>query len=216
MARTAAAGSWSLGRAWARAIRHCAGRIVMARGRPDPGRPDASRRLPGRAGQGRGDVFRRPAAYARLVLKLAEDVPSEVTAAGTIIVIRFKRPVDIPVDKLSEAVPDYVASARRDPDGAAIRLSLVRKVTINTMTAGERVFVDLLPDGWSGPPPSLPQRGGPRTVRTRARRRARVAHAARGRGGEEACRRFASAPRCSRPSSASCLKCPTASASLRC
>jgi hypothetical protein len=29
-------------------------------------------------------------------------------------------------------------------------------VTINTMTAGERVFVDLLPDAWSGQPPGLP------------------------------------------------------------
>jgi len=25
------------------------------------------------------------------------------------------------------------------------------------MTAGERIFVDFLPDGWTGPPPSLPQ-----------------------------------------------------------
>ena len=52
--------------------------------------------------------------------------------------------------------PDYIGSARRDPDGSAIRLSLSRKVTINTMTAGERLFVDLLPDSWKGPPPSLP------------------------------------------------------------
>ena len=95
--------------------------------------------------------------YARLVLKLAEDVHSEVTTAGSILVIPFKQPVDIPVDKLSDAVPDYVGSARRDPDGTAIRLSLARRVTINTMTAGERVFVDLLPDTWTGPPPSLPQ-----------------------------------------------------------
>jgi hypothetical protein len=29
-------------------------------------------------------------------------------------------------------------------------------VTINTMTAGERVFIDLLPDTWKGPPPPLP------------------------------------------------------------
>lgn len=95
--------------------------------------------------------------YARLVLKLKEDVESEVTTAGSIIVIRFKRPVDIPVEKLGDAVPDYVGSARRDPDGSAIRLSLARRVTINTMTAGERIFVDFLPDGWTGPPPSLPQ-----------------------------------------------------------
>jgi len=101
-------------------------------------------------------TFSASGGFARLVLKLAEDVDSEVTTAGSIIVIRFKRPVDIPVDALSDAVPDYVGSARRDPDGSAIRLSLSRRVTINTMTAGERVFIDLLPDTWKGPPPSLP------------------------------------------------------------
>ena len=94
--------------------------------------------------------------YARLVLKFADDVESEVTTAGSILVIRFKQPVDIAVDQLSDAVPGYVTSARRDPDGSAIRLSLARRVTVNTMSAGERVFVDLLPDTWTGPPPSLP------------------------------------------------------------
>ena len=90
------------------------------------------------------------------MLKLAEDVESDVSTAGSIIIIHFKRPVDIPVDKLSDAVPDYVGSARRDPDGTAIRLSLARRATVNTMTAGERIFVDFLPDSWTGPPPSLP------------------------------------------------------------
>ena len=80
-----------------------------------------------------------------------------MTTAGSILVIRFAQPVDIPVDRLPEGAPDYVNSARRDPDGSAIRLSLARRVTVNTMTAGERVFVDLLPDSWKGPPPSLPQ-----------------------------------------------------------
>ena len=94
--------------------------------------------------------------YARLVFKFTEDVASEVTTAGSIVVIRFERPVDVPVDELAEAVPDYVSSVRRDPDGTAIRMSLARKVTINTMAAGERVFVDFLPETWSGPPPSLP------------------------------------------------------------
>jgi tetratricopeptide (TPR) repeat protein len=94
--------------------------------------------------------------YARLTIKLADDVDSQVTAAGSIVVIRFKRAVSIAVGKLSDAVPDYINSARADPDGAAIRLSLARKVTINTMTAGERLFVDFLPDGWSGQPPGLP------------------------------------------------------------
>ncbi len=108
--------------------------------------------------------------YARLVLKFGEDVGTEVTAAGSIVVIRFKRPIDIPVDRLADAVPDYVGSARRDPDGSAIRLSLARRVTVNTMSAGERVFVDLLPDSWTGPPPGLP----PEVVRELAER-ARIA-----------------------------------------
>jgi len=94
--------------------------------------------------------------YARLVFKLTADVGTEVTTAGSILIIRFSRPVDIPVEKLSEAAPDYVSAARRDPDGSAIRLSLLRRVTVSTMAAGERIFVDMLPDGWKGPPPSLP------------------------------------------------------------
>ena len=156
MARTAAAGFWSQARACARAVRHCLRRTLSlaaalvligltfstACRAADPVKGEAA--------------FSASGGYARLVLKLAQDVPSDVSTAGSILVIRFAQPVDIPVDKLSVAVPDYVNSARRDPDGSAIRLSLARRVTINTMTAGERVFVDLLPDSWTGPPPSLP------------------------------------------------------------
>jgi hypothetical protein len=105
----------------------------------------------------RGEAtFTSGGGFARLVLRLAEDVESDVSTAGSIIIIHFKRPVDIPVDKLSDAVPDYVGSARRDPDGTAIRLSLARRATVNTMTAGERIFIDFLPDSWTGPPPALP------------------------------------------------------------
>jgi hypothetical protein len=52
----------------------------------------------------RGEAtFTSGGGFARLVLKLAEDVESEVSTAGSIIIIHFKRPVDIPVDKLSDA-----------------------------------------------------------------------------------------------------------------
>ena len=101
-------------------------------------------------------TFTASGGYARLVIKFAGYVDSEVTTAGSIVVIRFKRPVDVAIDKLGDAVPDYVGSVRSDPDGSAIRLSLTRRVSINTMTAGERVFVDFLPDSWVGQPPSLP------------------------------------------------------------
>ena len=154
MGQRAAAGTGSQGRALARAARLCLGRPLafvlllagLAVSQPcradDPVRGEAT--------------FTSGGGFARLVLKLAEDVESDVSTAGSIIIIHFKRPVDIPVDKLSDAVPDYVGSARRDPDGTAIRLSLARRATVNTMTAGERIFVDFLPDSWTGPPPSLP------------------------------------------------------------
>ncbi|WP_404559150.1 tetratricopeptide repeat protein [Bradyrhizobium niftali] len=112
---------------------------------------------PARADAIRGEAsFSAGGGFARLVIKLGEDVPSEVTTAGSILIVRFDRPVDVPVDRVPEGAPDYVNSARRDPDGGAIRLSLARRVTVNTMNAGERTFIDLLPEGWKGPPPSLP------------------------------------------------------------
>ena len=159
MARTAAAGFWSRGRACARTGRRwlagsSGGRVWLAAGLILIGlASSASSQTEPVKGEA---TFSASGGYARLVLKLAEDVESQVTTAGSIVVIRFRRPVDIPVDRLSDAVPDYVGSVRRDPDGSAIRLSLSRKVTVNTMTAGERVFVDLLPDTWSGQPPGLP------------------------------------------------------------
>ncbi|MGJ5181357.1 tetratricopeptide repeat protein [Bradyrhizobium oligotrophicum] len=94
--------------------------------------------------------------YARLVLKFAEDVGVDVTTAGSILLVRFDRPANVPIDRWVDAAPDYISSARGDPDGSALRLSLSRKVRVNTMTAGERVFIDLLPDSWTGPPPPLP------------------------------------------------------------
>ena len=100
--------------------------------------------------------FSASGGYARLLFKLAEDVPVEVTTAGSIVIIRFASPIDIPMDRWVEGALDYVSSARRDPDGSAIRLSLARRVRINTMAAGERTFIDFLPDSWTGAPPSLP------------------------------------------------------------
>ncbi len=162
MARTAAAGFWSLYCACARSVRRCVGLpSSLAAG---PSWLAAGLVLIGltfsgacRADPVNGEAtFSAAGGYGRLVLKLAEDVEPEVTTAGTILVIRFKRPVDISTERIPEAAPNYIGSVRRDPDGAAIRLSLMRKVTVNTMTAGERVFVDLLPDTWTGPPPGLP------------------------------------------------------------
>jgi hypothetical protein len=158
----AAAGFWSRVRRRAPALQHCLKRLPRPAARAllcavfgfaelaFPATGFAAEPVKAEA------TFSSGGGYARLVVKFAEDVGSEVVAAGSIIVIRFERPVDVSVDKVADAVPDYIGSARRDPDGSAIRLSLTRRVTVNTMTAGERLFVDLLPDSWTGPPPNLP------------------------------------------------------------
>ncbi len=105
----------------------------------------------------RGEATLTPQSnYARLVLQFEEDVPTEVTVAGSILVIQFRKQVAVPIDLLSEAAPAYVGSVRRDPDGTAIRMALTQKLRVNVMTAGERVFIDLLPEKWVGLPPALP------------------------------------------------------------
>jgi hypothetical protein len=95
--------------------------------------------------------------YARLVFLFSDDVDSQVKLSNGILVISFKRPVDVSVNRLDTNAIGYVSAARRDPDGSAVRIALSRKVTVNSMMAGERLFVDLLPDTWKGPPPPLPQ-----------------------------------------------------------
>jgi len=95
--------------------------------------------------------------YARLVFDLNDEVDASVRMAGNVLIISFTKPVLVSVDRLSAQAPDYIAAARRDPDGKAVRIALTRKVTANTTPAAEKFFVDLLPETWTGPPPGLPQ-----------------------------------------------------------
>jgi hypothetical protein len=95
--------------------------------------------------------------YARLVFNMTDYDPAEVRQAGSVLIISFHAPLDVAVERLATQVPDYIGGARRDPDGKAVRFALKRNVTVNAMTAGEKYFVDLLPEGWRGLPPGLPQ-----------------------------------------------------------
>jgi tetratricopeptide (TPR) repeat protein len=95
--------------------------------------------------------------YARLVFVLSDDVDATARIAGNVLIVTFAKPVSISVDSLPAQAPGYIGAARRDPDGRAIRLALTRKLTVNSIAAAEKLFVDLLPDTWNGPPPGLPQ-----------------------------------------------------------
>jgi hypothetical protein len=108
--------------------------------------------------------------YARLVFSSDQYIEATTKVAGHVLIITFKQPIDVAVDRAPELASDYIGAARRDPDGTAIRMALAQDVTVNAMDAGEKLFVDLLPSSWTGPPPALPQ-----DVVTEIARRAREA-----------------------------------------
>jgi hypothetical protein len=95
--------------------------------------------------------------YARLVFDLAEAADANVRLSGNVLIVTFRQPVYVPVERLAASAPDYVTVARLDPDGRADRLGLKQKVTLQTTPAGDRLYVDLLPEAWQGPPPALPR-----------------------------------------------------------
>src|SRR5690348_9394841 len=47
--------------------------------------------------------------FARLIIKTNEQVSPVVTLAGPVLIVRFKKPVDISVSKLAEGMTDYVS-----------------------------------------------------------------------------------------------------------
>ena len=96
-------------------------------------------------------------AYARLVFTLSEYDEVHARIANGVLIISFQRPVAVVVDHIAEQMPEYVGAARIDPDGRGVRMALAKDVKVNATSAGEKLFVDLLPQPWSGPLPGLPQ-----------------------------------------------------------
>ena len=94
--------------------------------------------------------------YARLVIRFPEAIDAQVRSSGGILIVQFERPVNVAVDRINVGFTDWIGAARRDPDGKALRFALARKLRINTIAAGERLFIDLLPETWTGEPPGLP------------------------------------------------------------
>ncbi|MXN63726.1 hypothetical protein GR183_02315 [Stappia sp. GBMRC 2046] len=97
--------------------------------------------------------------YGRLVLTFPERslLPQyDALVANNVLRVTFHEPIDVDVGDVPARLGDFVSIARQDPDGMAVRFALIRDLRINTMEAGEKLFIDLLPSGWDGPPPRLP------------------------------------------------------------
>ena len=67
--------------------------------------------------------------YARIVFLFSEATEADVRMSNGILVVGFRTPVDVSVDRLSTN-NEYISAARRDPDLRGVRLALSRKVRI--------------------------------------------------------------------------------------
>ena len=95
--------------------------------------------------------------FGRLILSLNKSVKAQVRSSSGVIVLTFEEPVSVELEKLAAQMPSYVSIARRDPDGRTVRFATTRPLKANLMEAGEKLFLDLLPESWQGLPPALPQ-----------------------------------------------------------
>jgi hypothetical protein len=95
--------------------------------------------------------------FARLIFAFPEELKADIQLNNNVLVVKFARPVKVAVDQVQPALRDLVIAARADPDNRAVRIAFSQKVSVNVMEAGEKLFVDLLPESWAGLPPGLPQ-----------------------------------------------------------
>ncbi len=97
--------------------------------------------------------------FARIIIDFPArlDLPTyKIRSENGVLSIVFDAPVDFTIPDVAAALPDYVSIARVDPDRTGIRFGLRSTFTVNSMPAGEQLFVDLLPTTWQGLPPGLP------------------------------------------------------------
>ncbi|MCF4124740.1 hypothetical protein [Methylobacterium sp. SyP6R] len=94
--------------------------------------------------------------FGRIALIFDHGVKVTAKVTGGVLVVGFREAVTGSRDRLAAEMPAYVAQVRRDPDGSGLRVALQSSYKVNVLEAGERVFIDLLPEGWTGMPPGLP------------------------------------------------------------
>ncbi len=94
--------------------------------------------------------------HGRLVFTLTAAQKVTARVSNGVLVVNFSEPVNLTADRIIREMPGYLSVARVDPDGRGIRFALTKPYTVNVLEAGEKVFVDLIPENWSGMLPGLP------------------------------------------------------------
>ncbi|RUT33120.1 hypothetical protein EMQ25_08335 [Arsenicitalea aurantiaca] len=97
--------------------------------------------------------------FGRLIVEFPDrlDLPAfRLQNENGVVSVVFSDRVAVALPPLGLSLPDYLSAARSDPDGQGVRFGLRWPATVNTLQAGEKLFIDLLPEGWQGLPPGLP------------------------------------------------------------
>jgi tetratricopeptide (TPR) repeat protein len=102
----------------------------------------------------RGEAMR--AGFGRLAFAFDEPVTTRVRVANGVVIIGFSQPVKLDPSRLAAELPNYISVVRIDPDDRGLRLALARPYRANLLEAGDKAFIDLLPENWTGQLPGLP------------------------------------------------------------
>jgi hypothetical protein len=97
--------------------------------------------------------------FGRLILEFPDrfDLPAyKVNFDNGVLAIVFNGPVSATMPDMYATLPQYLTIGRLDPDGKGVRFGLAGTVSVHSMEAGEKLFVDMLPTTWQGLPPALP------------------------------------------------------------
>lgn len=98
--------------------------------------------------------------YGRFIITLPDRtrfVKYTISTDDNVLVVRLEEPLSLDLDREITPLSDYVLVARKDPEGSVLRFALAADVRVNTMAAGEHLYIDFLPREWRGENPALPQ-----------------------------------------------------------
>ena len=102
----------------------------------------------------RGEAM--PAGFGRLSLTFDEPVQTRIRVSNGVLIVAFGNQVQVDVARVARELPNYVSVARVDPDGRGMRFALTQSYKANLIEAGDKAFIDILPQNWSGVMPGPP------------------------------------------------------------
>jgi len=96
--------------------------------------------------------------YGRIVFRFAKLPPYRARISDGVLIISFEEAISLKLNRFMVPLKEYFTIGRIDPDGKSIRFALSRDLRLNTIEAGDRLFIDILPEPWVGLLPGLPQK----------------------------------------------------------